>query len=253
VSVRSQIRLLALLGIPWLCASAGEPLPAHRAEYLVTRDALPVATMVMELEIQPDGGYLYRSVTRPEGALALVGMALDIASGAQVTEESAGRVEKGRFRPLRYRYRRDNDDTRELSVTFDWADDRANMDSEGRPWSMPVPPNATDKLAVLLDLRQDLAAGARSPAYPVADGGRLKSYAYEVLDREEIGTPAGTWETVALRRSKDGAPADYRLWLAPGLRYLPVLVDREENGSLYRMELTSVEGLRGGPPEQPGP
>jgi len=43
------------------------------------------------------------------------------------------------------------------------------------------------------------------------------------------------------------------LWLAPAMAYLPVLVERKENGSLFRMELTKIEGADGGgaaaPPE----
>lgn len=253
--IRSVILLVTLLLAPWPVSAAGgtgAPLPAHRAEYLVTRDALPIATMVMELELRPDGGYLYRSTTRPEGALALVGMALDIAAGARVTEVSAGRVGADGFHPEHYRYRRDNDDTRELTVTFDWVEGRAAIKSENKPWSMPVPPEAQDKLAVLLALRKDLAAGNRGLSYPVADGGKLKTYAYRILGRQEVSTPAGTWECLELERVKEGGPPDYRLCLAPDLSYLPVRVDREESGSLFRMELTSVGKLGSVTPDRSG-
>jgi hypothetical protein len=173
--------------------------------------------------------------------MALVGKAMDIASTARLRETSEGRTRSGRYRPDRYRHRRDNEGRRELSIDFDWSKGRANIESEDKPWSMPIPGDALDKLAVLLALRGDLAAGAKDVTYPVADGGRLKSYHYRVIGREEIATSAGTWDTLQVQRSKQGGPTDYRLWLAPDLQYLPVLVEREEQGVLYRMELTATE------------
>ena len=226
-----------------VAAGLDPPFPAHRAEYLLTRDGLPVANIVMELELLPDGGYRYRSTTLPHAALALVGKALDLDAAARMTEESSGQIVDGRFRPQRYLYRRVNEDSRVLSVTFDWTENRAAMDSEGKPWSMEVPDGTLDKLVVLLALRQDLASGIRAPVYSVADGGRLKTYRFERKGDEEIVTPAGTWPTLQVTRAKDDKSADYRLWLSPNLHYLPVRVEREELGSRFRMDLTLVEGL----------
>jgi len=254
--MRPFVLLVELLLVSWVASAAdstGVVLPPHRAKYLVTRDALPIATVEMELQLQPDRGYLYRSTMRPEGALAfLAGMALDIAAGARITEVSAGRVDAEGFHPQHYRYRRDNDDTRELTVTFDRVKGRADMDSQQKPWSMPVPPEAVDKLSVLLALRNDLAAGKPVLSYPVADGGKLKTYAYSTVGEREVSTPAGVWECLEVERVKEGGPPDYRLWLSPALSYLPVRVDREEGGSLFRMELTAVDGLGRGAPDPSG-
>ena len=226
-----------------LAVAAGlePPFPAHRAEYLLTRDGLPVANTIMQLELLSDGGYRYRSTTLPHAALALVGMALDLHAAARMTEESSGQFVDGRFRPQHYQYRRGNEDSRTLSVTFDWTENRAAMDSEGKPWSMKVPDGTLDKLAVLLALRQDLASGMRDASYSVADGGKLKTYRFERKEEQEIVTPAGTWLSVGVARTKDDTPADYRLWLSPDLDHLPVRVEREETGSQYRMDLTRIE------------
>lgn len=243
---RPRAWLISTLPALWLvCTAAAEPnpIPPHRAEYLLTRDGLPFATMVMELEIPSEGHYRYRSRTRPQRALALAGRAVAIALGANVSEESEGRVADGRLRPDRYLYRRRNDDARELIIAFDWEKGQARTDSENRPWSMEIPAGTLDKLVVLLALSQDVAAGTRDISYPVADGGKLKTYHYHVQGRQEIGTPAGTWETIELTRTKQDGPLDYRLWLAPDLSYLPVRVERADSGSLYLMELTTIEDI----------
>jgi hypothetical protein len=241
-TLRVGLAVLLWALIP-VAAAAGldPPFPAHRAEYLVTRDGLPVANTVMELEMLLDGGYRYRSTTLPHAALALVGMALDLDAAARMTEESSGQFVDGRFRPQHYLYRRVNEDSRTLSVTFDWTENRAAMGSEGKPWSMKVPDGTLDKLAVLLALRQDLASGMRDPSYSVADGGKLKTYRFECKEDQEIVTPAGTWLSVGVSRTKDDTPADYRLWLSPDLDYLPVRVERAEMGSRYRMDLTRID------------
>jgi hypothetical protein len=226
-----------------VAADLDPPLRAHRAEYLLTRDGLPVANTVMELELLPDGGYRYRSTTLPHAALALMGKALDLGAAARMIEESSGQIVDGRFRPQRYLYRRVNENSRVLSVTFDWAENRATTESEGKPWSMKVPDGTLDKLGVLLSLRRDLASGMRDPVYSVADGGKLKTYRFEHKGDEEIVTPAGTWPTLQVTRAKDDKSADYRLWLSPDLDYLPVRVEREELGSQFRMDLTLVEAL----------
>lgn len=243
--------LILAIWLPALTVSADTSLAPHRAEYLLTRDGLPVATMTMKLELLPNGAYRYQSTTRPHGALALVSMALEIVSGARITEESMGAIATGRFRPAHYRHQRDNEDSRELTVTFNWDTGHATMDSENKPWSMTIPEGTLDKLVVLLALRNDLAAGILSPSYPVADGGKLKTYKYRMQGRQDITTPAGVWNSVELVRSKNDDPPDYRLWLAPDLSYLPIRVERNENGSLFRMDLISVEGLGADPPAAP--
>lgn len=239
---------IPILPVLWLVCSASaepNPVPPHRAEYLLTRDGFPFATMVMKLDLPSEGYYRYRSRTRPQRALALASKALAIAPGANVSEESEGRIAEGRLRPDRYLYHRRNDESHDLTIAFDWEKGQARTDSKNVPWSMEIPAATLDKLVVLLALGQDAATGAQDISYPVADGGKLKIYRYRVQGRQEIGTPAGTWEAIEVARTKQNGPLDYRLWLAPNLGYLPVRVEREDNGSLYLMELTSITGIAG--------
>jgi len=229
-----------LLALCLSAASAADPapLPAHRAEYLLTRDGLPFADMVMELQPDPDGGYAYRAETKPHKAIELMlSLSGDIGAGARVEELSSGRVVAGRFRPDQYRHRRDGDAQRTLDVRFDWGAVRAAMASADRPWTMKIPPDTQDKLSVLLALRTDLAAGADELSYPVADGGRLKTYRYTRERPDEVAIGQAAWSSITLTRVKDKGEIDYRLWLAPALAYLPVRVERTANGVHYRMEL----------------
>jgi len=184
---RGALLAAACLALSAAALAAPPPIPAHRAEYLLTRDSLPFAEMVMELRLTPDGGYVYRAETKPHKAVELMmSLSQDIGAGARLEEVSSGRIVAGRFRPHQYHHRRDNDDRRALTISFDWTSGQAAIDSADRPWTMKVPPDAQDKLAVLLALRADLAAGREDLSYAVADGGRLKTYRYSSDGTEEI-------------------------------------------------------------------
>jgi hypothetical protein len=243
LSGRRILALLAVIAIPPVGTAAEPPIPPHRADYLLTRDGLPFGVVTMELSIDANGGYRYYARTEPHAAVALMSQALELSNSVSQTEESIGRIEAGRFRPREYHFRRNGPEAeRVLDLSFDWAGGRAAISSEGKPWSMEVPAEAQDKLSVLLALRQDLAAEPGGAHYPVADGGRLKTYTFRVLGHESLPGPQGERDTLALERSKDGREVDYRLWVAPELHLLPLRVERDEAGSLYVMELTRIEG-----------
>jgi hypothetical protein len=228
--------------------AAEAPIAPHRAEYLLTRDGLPFGVLTLELTVAPEGTYRYLARTEAHAAMALVSQALELGDDPSQSEESVGQITGGRFRPDAYHFRRlGGDSTRVLDLSFDWPHGRALMDSEGKPWSMPIPAGTQDKLSVLLALRLDMeqAQAQDQPdgehLYKVADGGRLKDYRFRVLGREALPGPDGDRDTLALERTKDGRGPDYRLWLDPARRLLPVRVERDEGGSLYVMELIRVE------------
>jgi hypothetical protein len=254
---RFALATLTALAAPPAAAATEAPIPPHRAEYLLTRDGLPFGVMTMELAVDAQGGYCYKARTEPHAAVALMRQALELGDSVSQTEESVGRLEAGRYRPREYHFRREGTAAgRGLDLTFDWGRGRADITSEGKPWSMNIPAEAQDKLSVLLALRQDLAVPHEERSYRVADGGRLKTYRFRILGRESIPGPGSEWDTLALERSKDGGEVDYRLWTAPWLHQLPVRVERDDAGSLYVMELTRIDGagaFAGDGASAPGP
>ena len=97
--------------------------------------------------------------------------------------------------------------------------------------------------AALLALMVDVRAGKTNLAYTVADGGHLKTYRATVLGREEISTYLGTLQTVKVGSGLASGTRQTTLWLAPSLQYLPVQVERQDEGEVTRMTLLSTEGL----------
>jgi hypothetical protein len=99
------------------------------------------------------------------------------------------------------------------------------MQYKGDPHTVPMPPNAQDRLSFLLAF-----AFTPNSAYPVsisvADGGGISSYVFEVVGQERVKTPAGEFETTKVARRKDG-PEDRRsteIWLAPSRGNIPVRI-----------------------------
>jgi hypothetical protein len=108
---------------------------------------------------------------------------------------------------------------------FDWDANTLTMQYKGDPHTVPMPPNAQDRLSFLLAF-----AFTPNSAYPVsisvADGGSISSYVFEVVGQERVKTPAGEFETTKVARRKDG-PEDRRsteIWLAPSRGNIPVRI-----------------------------
>ena len=218
-----------LLALCLLCSPlwAAPPPQSFAVRYRLTRDGLPVGETLIRLKVAPDGAYRYSALTTPN---ALSGLwRNDI-----VEEVSEGRLVNGRPRPRRYTYHRSGEAPRILEIRFDWTAGRLRVNGDGESWTASLAPGVLDKLvqqwALSLDLarRESLPAGGPLVRYQVADGGRIKTYVYEVETFDEAG--------LRLRRSKDGTGADYSLVLDPARGWLPVRIERNYGGHLWRME-----------------
>ncbi|MGH8511301.1 MAG: DUF3108 domain-containing protein [Gammaproteobacteria bacterium] len=74
---------------------------------------------------------------------------------------------------------------------------------------------------------RDLAAGKRSFAYQIVDGGEIKHYRFTYLGEEVVDTPLGKIRAVRLerRKEKNNSKRSTTFWCAIRWRYLPVRVD----------------------------
>jgi hypothetical protein len=239
-------QVIALLAWVTLCppwgasASAAErtPLPPFEAVYSLSRDGIRIGTVVANFERPAPDRYTYRTHTDPSGFLALF-------RNETVTESSEGEAASGGFRPTAYSYHHEsNDGGRNLTVQFDWAEQRATVDSGDSRWSLALEPGTLDKLVVQLALMEALHAGQATPFFTVADGGHLKEYQYRAYGRETLTLAQQPIDTVRVRRFKQRQPSHLTLWCAPSLHYLPVRLDRQRGDETYRMELESITGLK---------
>ncbi len=156
-------------------------------------------------------------------------------------------AEGGMLVPHRYEYHRTGlGRDRHAVLTFDWLKNSVVNNVQKKPWKMDVPKGALDKLSVQLQLRQDLINERPLRNYQIADGGRLKTYEFTVLQEEVIDTSLGKLNTVKIKRqqvtdNKQKRKRETTLWLAKDWDYLLVRLHRKEkDGKHYKIELDSA-------------
>lgn len=155
---------------------------------------------------------------------------------ASVMEQSTFRLgANNRLVPLEYRYQRKGiGKNRSAVLTFDWDSHQVLNNVQSVPWSMELPDGALDKLLYQLQIRMDLqrahAAGDPWPelSYELADGGKLKTYNFEVVGEEFIDTPVGRLNTVKVNRVRENSDRETSIWLAPDYDFLLVRLVQTE-------------------------
>lgn len=152
--------------------------------------------------------------------------------------------EQAQLVPNNYQYHRTGlGKDRHAALTFDWHNKRVTNDVQNKPWEMPIQEKVLDKLSYQVQLRSDLINQRPVLSYQVADGGRLKTYQFEVLGEEVLTTPLGQFHTVKVKRTRSSRK--YRetyLWLAKDWDYLLVRLQQiEKGGARYEINLAQAE------------
>jgi len=226
--------LLLVLLSPHSLASGG--LPAFLAEYTVSRNGSEIGVRTHRLS-KTDKSYLY------EARMHTTGLASFIKPGT-ITERSHWRLIQQRVVPHKYEYLDSSDEDRNSFLDFDWRNNSVMNHVGNKPWQMPIPDGTQDKFGYMIALMQDLQKGNTEPEYRIADGGRLKTYRFKALGNEVIATPAGKFNTLKLRGTREDKknPVTY-IWCLPEKNYLPVKIERHRKDTVYTMSLNRLEGL----------
>ena len=216
---------------------ADNPLPMFNAEYSLKRNGIALGISTRSLTHAKDGSYVYASSTRPSGIIAWF-------VKDNIDEYSRWTYEGSRLRPLEYVYNRHGGSkTRHVKLKFDWQHLIVTNTIDGDPWRMEIPPDAQDKLIYQLSIMYDLSKGKKDLEYKIADGGKLKDYAFEIEGEETLNTALGKVKTVRIQRIGDRR--DTTVWCAPQFAYLPVKLEQQDtDGSHLTMQITSFEDIK---------
>lgn len=155
---------------------------------------------------------------------------------------------EGQLIPQHYLYKRSGlGRDRNAELNFDWQTQKVVNNVQNKPWTMPVPSDAQDKLSYQLQLRHDVHNRKTDMNYQVADGGRIKHYQFEVQGEEVLTTPVGKLNTTRVKRIRDDNERVTILWLANDWDHLLIRIQQqEEDGKHYEINLASAE-LNGTP------
>ena len=214
------------------CSAAGvnAELVDFRIDYDVRLAGIGAGNGVVRLEVNDDR-LLYVLTVTPRGLFStLFGDTLQIRSrlrsedGHLVAEEYVKEHARNPEKDQRYRFE---------------AHGRAvEVLKEGRVSFLSIPPGTLDEASVQLQLTLDVPAGDGPWHYTVVSNGKLKHYRFTRADAEKITTALGEIDTLRVERTRlhngEDDELDHRYWLSPAHGYLPVKVERVEDGRVKR-------------------
>jgi hypothetical protein len=239
--LRTRLTLPCLLLAASLCGAVhAAPLPDFSASYELRIGSLRIGTSTVRLENRPDDGYRYESRSTPTPLVAWL-------LKDKLHEISSGTFASNGVRPDQYHYSRSGGKKeREDELVFDWQSMRVSNDVEGSRWEMDIPASTLDKLASQLGMMLALDQGKTDITFNIADDKKLKKYRFQVVGKETLELPAGTFETVKILKLRENKNRETFVWCAPALNYLPVRIwQREKDDTEYESELAEFsESLR---------
>ncbi|MFL6563934.1 MAG: DUF3108 domain-containing protein [Burkholderiales bacterium] len=223
----SSLRI-EVLGWALACfAAAAWGAPPRQVEitYETSRNGVTLAEVTYALE--HDGRtYQITETTKGRGILALRGTA---------RRTSRGRVTPEGLKPVEFADERTGRNT--AHARFDWDAKTVTLQYKGEPRTEPLPPNAHDRLAFLLDLA--FAPQRQEVVYDLFDGRGQSHHVYTNGGNERVKVPIG--ELDALRFFRGSGDERSEVWLAKELGYLPVRVlVTEKDGTRYEQVATKI-------------
>jgi hypothetical protein len=168
-----------------------------------------------------NGHYVYESRS------SFLGFLLRLAAPHPVIERSEFRVERGRVRPLSYRY---EDGTRRgrrnLSLEFRWADAVLAVRGRDQQTDVPLPPRALDRASVKVALGFALRDGRRAGRHAVADPDEFRTYEFQSTGAEKLSTPIGEIDAIPVTQSRAESSRQTTVWIAPTLGYQAARIEQ---------------------------
>lgn len=125
-------------------------------------------------------------------------------------------------------------------VDFDWP----GMKAHGTRGVYAIDGKVVDALGLAMMARCQLKAGMSTLTFRVAEPEGVRAFNYEVVGREQLKTPAGTFNTIKIERIYPEKGRRTFLWAAEDMDYFMVRMDHIENPLVRgKMELKSLRWL----------
>lgn len=192
-----------------------------------------------------NGEILYHNNTTPQGVITgLLSPAL--ATWSRIRRDGA------RLRPLEYDYRIKNRPARAQHLLFDWKRRVAAVEKEGKTYELPLEDGLVDENTMQLQLIEDAAAAGTQAkplnrTYRLLSNGKLKTRRFTAAGTETIETALGRFHTVRIERIRRNK-TDRILWLSPEHHYLPLKIERLDDGRVRQRMLVRELQIGGGAP-----
>jgi len=228
---------LLLIGISLLTSAAAmaqgnQPLQSFTAVYQLNRGRMIMGKVTTTLQLEPNGGYTYKSITIPVGIVAAF-------SKDEITEISRGKIQSSRVTPTSYEYHHKRKKRPKLrKLQFDWTTNQVSAPGTNPLWSSAITPGIQDKASKILSMMLSMNQSTTDIKIQVVNKNKLKTYVLSKVKQEQIKTADTSFDTIKLSEAKQRQPVSTRFWLAPELNYLPVKIERKEKKDTFTMTLS---------------
>jgi Protein of unknown function (DUF3108) len=191
-----------------------------KATFAVDWHGMSAGTSTLELTHEGGNRYTYSSSNTARGFFRL-------AIPDTITQISHFTLENGKVIPATYVGDDGSSDTgRDVSLQFDWAEQRVTGTAEDHPVSQPLEPGVQDSLSVQIALMCELAQGRSPASFQLIDKDEVKEYQYTREGEASLATSIGKLDTLIYKSQRKGSSRYTRLWIAPSLGYLPVRAEQ---------------------------
>jgi hypothetical protein len=222
--------VLLLLLCPQLVMAEFQITP-YFAKYEVRYNGFKLGELTQQLSPVIDGLQTLQTRAYTTGIASLL-------KSDMATQFSLWAREKGENLPVRYSYQYSGSrDDRSEKLEFDWSGGKVKSLYKGVDTVLQLESGTFDKHMVQIALRQDLSREVKEFSYPVVDRNRLKQYTFKVLGVESVMTRAfGKLKCLKLKRGTT------LFWLAEKLDYLPIKIEKDEEGTAVSTYLIEFKG-----------
>jgi len=209
-------------------------VPIFKAEYKLSHNKVEIGRVSLSVTPLANNQYRLKSSTQTSGLLAFV-------RDDDVLETSLFELTEEHIRPLSYQYAQSlGDEQRNIGLQFNWQTLTLTNSSKGHDWTLALTKGVLDKALMQVALMLDLNDSGQALSYQIADGGKLKTYAFSALGNETIKLGKTSYDTIKLARKKDDKALITYYWCAKELHYLPILLQREKKYGTFEMRLLKV-------------
>jgi len=213
--------------------------PEFIATYDVHKGSIRVGKM--DVSLRKEGEKLiYESVTKP------VGMAALFLGDQTVSDRAVLKLINDNYQTVEFIHNMKNSDkNRNEHYVFDWENSKASIKYKDKTSELDIPSNTFDNYSAQLLLMRKPSNENVVNTYSVISKGRLKEYVYQLENTEMINTKVGRYNANKYVRKKDNdKKTTYLGWYAEKLNYIPVKLDKFENGKLdISIQISSVKWL----------
>ncbi|MBM6550443.1 DUF3108 domain-containing protein [Marinomonas ostreistagni] len=236
-----RIIVAATLAIPTLPIIADSPSPAQApaASFFQPYQATYSTTWKKGISIKVEGSQTLSQTSADQWRFKFYADTFF----ATLSEQSTFTRQASQIRPLSYHYQSSIlGKKKQAKLTFDWQAMSVLNDVKQKPWRMDITDQTLDRLSMQLQLRYDLKADPTGNfAYHIADGGKLKTYAFAAQGHEQIDTQLGKLDAIkVIRTDNDSDKRSSYFWFAPKYDFLLVRMEYHDKGESYTLDLEKI-------------